>query len=108
MNEIEKLIIGGSNTIKIGEFVEYASEEEVREYLAKVFNKLNEVIEKITVDRTEVGQIIKIYNKYESKPQVFINKTKTNHTEIYWMINGEGEGIDISDEYKPRYSRTNH
>lgn len=47
MNEIEKLIIDGSNTIRIGEFVEYASEEEVREYLAKVFNKLNEVIEKI-------------------------------------------------------------
>ena len=67
----------------------------------------DETIEKITVDRTEVGQIIKIYNKYESKPQVFINKTKTNHTEIYWMINGEGDGIDISDEYKPRYKRNN-
>lgn len=67
----------------------------------------DEVINTITVDRTEVGQIIKIYNKYETKPQVFINKTKTNHAEIYWMINGE-DAIDISDEYKPRYSRKNN
>lgn len=67
----------------------------------------DEVIEKITVDRTEVGQIIKIYNKYESKPQVFINKTKTNHIEIYWMIGKDGEAIDLSDEFKPRYKRNN-
>lgn len=67
---------------------------------------VDEVIDKITVERTEVGQIIKIYNKYETKPQVFINKTKTNHAEIYWMINGE-DAIDISDEYKPRYKRNN-
>lgn len=67
----------------------------------------DEIINTITVDRTEVGQIIKIYNKYETKPQVFINKTKTNHAEIYWMINGE-DAIDISDEYKPRYTRKNN
>lgn len=69
---------------------------------------VDEVIDKITVERTEVGQIIKIYNKIESEPQVFINKTKTNHTVIYWMINKDGDAIDLSDEYKPRYSRTNH
>lgn len=69
---------------------------------------VDEVIDKITVERTEVGQIIKIYNKIESEPQVFINKTKTNHTVIYWMINQDGDAIDLSDEYKPRYSRTNH
>jgi len=69
---------------------------------------VDEVIDKITVERTEVGQIIKIYNKIESEPQVFINKTKTNHTEIYWMINKDGDAIDISDEYRPRYSRKNH
>ena len=69
---------------------------------------VDEVIDKITVERTEVGQIIKIYNKIESEPQVFINKTKTNHTVIYWMINKDGDAIDLSDEYRPRYSRTNH
>lgn len=69
---------------------------------------VDEVIDKITVERTEVGQIIKIYNKIESEPQVFINKTKTNHTVIYWMINNDGDAIDLSDEYKPRYSRTKH
>ena len=68
---------------------------------------VDEVINKITVERTEVGQIIKIYNKIESEPQVFINKTKTNHTVIYWMINKDGDAIDLSDEYKPRYKRTN-
>lgn len=69
---------------------------------------VDEVIDKITVERTEVGQIIKIYNKIESEPQVFINKTKTNHTVIYWLINNDGDAIDLSDEYKPRYSRTKH
>lgn len=69
---------------------------------------VDEVIDKITVERTEVGQIIKIYNKIESEPQVFINKTKTNHTVIYWMINNDGDAIDMSDEYRPRYSRKNH
>lgn len=68
---------------------------------------VDEVIDKITVERTEVGQIIKIYNKIESEPQVFINKTKTNHTVIYWMINKDGDAIDLSDEYKPRYKRMN-
>ena len=69
---------------------------------------VDEVIDKITVERTEVGQIIKIYNKIESEPQVFINKTKTNHVEIYWLLNNDGDAIDISEEYKPRYSRTKH
>lgn len=67
---------------------------------------VNEVIEKILVNRTDEGQYIEVYNKYESKPQVFLNQTKTNHTVIYWMINDE-DAIDLSDEYKPRYSRTN-
>lgn len=68
---------------------------------------VDEVIDKITVERTEVGQIIKIYNKIESEPQVFINKTKTNHAEIYWLINKDGDAINLTEEYKPRYSRTN-
>ena len=68
---------------------------------------VDEVIDKITVDRTEIGQIITIYNKFETKPQVFINKTKTNHIEIYWMIGKDGEAIDLSDEFKPRYKRNN-
>lgn len=69
---------------------------------------VDEVIDKITVERTEVGQIIKIYNKIEKEPQIFINKTKTNHKEIYWMINNDGDAIDLSDEYRPRYTRKNH
>ena len=67
---------------------------------------VDEVIEKIIVNRTDKGQFIEIYNKYESKPQIFLNKTKTNHTVIYWMINDE-DAIDLSDEYKPRYKRMN-
>ena len=69
---------------------------------------VDEVIDKITVERTELGQEIKIYNKIESEPQVYINKTKTNHTVIYWLINNkDNEVLDISDEYKPRYKREN-
>lgn len=67
----------------------------------------DETIELITVERTELGQEIKIYNKIESEPQIYINKTKTNHTAIYQVLNKDNEALDISDEYKPRYIRKN-
>lgn len=68
---------------------------------------VDEVIDRIEVTRNEMGQLIIIYNKFETKPQIYINKTKTNHTEIYWLLNNEYDAIDISDEYKPRYNRKN-
>lgn len=67
----------------------------------------DEVIDRIEVQRTELGQEVFIYNKYETEPQRFLNKTKTNHIELYWIINNELDAIDISGEYKPRYRRTN-
>lgn len=69
---------------------------------------VDEVIDRIEVIRNEMGQLITIYNNYETKPQIYINKTKTNHVEIYWLLNNDGDAIDLSDEYKPRYSRTKH
>lgn len=68
---------------------------------------VDEVIDRIEITRNEMGQLITIYNKYETKPQEFLNKTKTNHIEIYWILNDEYDAIDISEEYKPRYIRKN-
>jgi DNA invertase Pin-like site-specific DNA recombinase len=81
----------------IMEITDYAHQKEIAD----------EVIERITVERTEQGQIITIYNKLESKPQQFLNKTVTNHTALYWKLNDESDYLDISDEYRPRYRRTN-
>ena len=66
----------------------------------------DEVIDKILVNRTDEGQYIEVYNKYESKPTVYLNKTVTNHTVIFELLN-DNEALDISDEFKPRYKRTN-
>lgn len=68
---------------------------------------VDEVIDRIEVSRNDVGQLITIYNKYETKPQTYVNKTVTNHIAIYWLVNDEYDAIDISEEYKPRYKRTN-
>lgn len=68
---------------------------------------VDETIDKILVNRTDKGQYIYIYNKLEVEPQIFINNTKTNHKVIHWLLNNEGETIDISDEYRPRYTRKN-
>lgn len=67
---------------------------------------VNEVITLVTVNRTEKGQYIKIYNKLESKPEVYLNKSLTRKKEIFHLLNDE-EAIDISDEFKRRYIRTN-
>jgi len=66
----------------------------------------DEVIDKILVNRTDKGQYIEIYNKYESKPTIYLNNTVTNHTVIYELLNND-EALDISDEFKPRYKRNN-
>ena len=68
---------------------------------------VDEVIEKIEVNRTALGQVIIIYNKFESKPTEYINRTVTNHTVLLEVLNNETDMLDISDEYKPRYKRTN-
>ena len=66
----------------------------------------DEVIDKILVNRTDKGQYIEVFNKYESKPTVYLNQTVTNHTVIFELLN-DNEALDISDEFKPRYKRTN-
>ena len=66
----------------------------------------DEVIDKILVNRTDKGQYIEIYNKYEAKPTIYLNNTVTNHTVIYELLNND-EALDISDEFKPRYKRNN-
>lgn len=66
----------------------------------------DEVIYKILVNRTDRGQYIEIYNKYEAKPTIYLNNTVTNHTLIYELLNND-EALDISDEFKPRYKRNN-
>lgn len=67
---------------------------------------VDEVIDKVTVERTDEGQIIKVYNKFWSDMNsTFLNKTRTNHYSIYWVSNYKT--VDITDEFKPRYKRTN-
>jgi uncharacterized ubiquitin-like protein YukD len=71
---------------------------------------VDEVIEQITVERTEVGQIIKVYSKYQTETFTFtfINRTVTNHISLFWKPrNNDDELIDISSEFEKRYSRTN-
>lgn len=66
----------------------------------------DEVIDKIVVNRTDKGQYIEVYNKYEGKPTIYLNQTVTNHTVIFELLN-DNEALDISDEFKPRYKRNN-
>lgn len=69
---------------------------------------VDEVIDEITVDRTNEGQIITIYSKYQTEPFTYINRTVTNHIELYLKPRqNDDDLIDISKEFQKRYSRAN-
>ena len=69
---------------------------------------VDEVIEKVTVERTDEGQIIKVYSKYQFEPFVFVNKTVTNHIALYWKPRENDNYLDdISGEFQKRYTRKN-